>query len=46
VLPLRLADELAAWCAVHGHGSHHDIVGAALPERREKPSVNGAEYRP
>jgi dihydroorotate dehydrogenase (NAD+) catalytic subunit len=46
VLPLRLVDELAAWCAEHGHGSHLDIVGAALPQRREKPSVKGAEYRP
>lgn len=46
VLPLRLADELAAWCAEHGHASHREIVGAALPARREKPSVKGVEYRP
>jgi dihydroorotate dehydrogenase (NAD+) catalytic subunit len=46
VLPLRLVDELADWCAEHGHGSHRDVVGAALPERKEKPSVKGVEYRP
>jgi dihydroorotate dehydrogenase (NAD+) catalytic subunit len=46
VLPLRLIDELAAWCAEHGHSSHRDIVGAALPERRDKPSVKVSEYRP
>jgi dihydroorotate dehydrogenase (NAD+) catalytic subunit len=46
VLPLRLADELAAWCAEHGHASHRAVVGAALPQGREKPSVKGVEYRP
>lgn len=46
VLPLRLADELADWCASNGHGSHRDVVGAALPARRERPSVKGTEYRP
>ena len=46
VLPLRLVDELAAWCADHGYSSHREVIGAALPERREKPSVKGVEYRP
>src|SRR5262245_18815409 len=46
VLPLRLVDELAAWCAEHGYASHRDVVGAALPNRREKPSVKVSEYRP
>ena len=46
VLPLKLADELAEWCASNGHGSHRDVVGAALPTRRERPSVKGTEYRP
>jgi dihydroorotate dehydrogenase (NAD+) catalytic subunit len=46
VLPLRLVDELAAWCAEHGHASHLEISGAALPQRREKPSVKVSEYRP
>jgi len=46
VLPLRLIDELAAWCAAHGYSSHRDVVGAALPQRRDKPSVKVSEYRP
>jgi dihydroorotate dehydrogenase (NAD+) catalytic subunit len=46
VLPLRLIDELAAWCAANGYESHRDIVGAALPDRRSRPSVKGVEYRP
>jgi dihydroorotate dehydrogenase (NAD+) catalytic subunit len=46
VLPLRLVDELAEWCSDHGHASHRDVVGAAAPARRERPSVKGAEYRP
>jgi dihydroorotate dehydrogenase (NAD+) catalytic subunit len=46
VLPLKLADELAAWCEERGYGSHMEVVGAALPERRGKPSVKGVEYRP
>jgi dihydroorotate dehydrogenase (NAD+) catalytic subunit len=46
VLPLRLVDELADWCAVNGHASHLEVVGAALPQRREKPSVKVSEYRP
>jgi dihydroorotate dehydrogenase (NAD+) catalytic subunit len=46
VLPVRLVDELAAWCAQHGYGSHLDVVGVALPERRDKPSNKVSEYRP
>ena len=46
VLPIRLVDELAAWCTANGYKSHRDVVGAALPERRSKPSVKGGEYRP
>jgi len=46
VLPLRLIDELAGWCSTRGYGSHRDVIGAALPERRHKPSVKGVEYRP
>jgi dihydroorotate dehydrogenase (NAD+) catalytic subunit len=46
VVPIRLADELAAWCAANGLGSHLELVGAALPERRSKPSVKSSEYRP
>jgi len=46
VLPLKLADELASWCAAHGLASHRDLIGVALPERRDKPSVKASEYRP
>jgi dihydroorotate dehydrogenase (NAD+) catalytic subunit len=52
-LPLRLIDELAAWCAAHGLGSHREIIGAALPagarkgvHGKDRPSVKGVEYRP
>ncbi len=46
VLPLRLVDELAQWCAANGYASHREIVGCALPEKRQKPSMKGVEYRP
>jgi dihydroorotate dehydrogenase (NAD+) catalytic subunit len=46
ILPLRLVDELAAWCAAEGLATHRELIGAALPTRREKPSVKGVEYRP
>jgi dihydroorotate dehydrogenase (NAD+) catalytic subunit len=45
-LPLRLVDELRAYCAAHGLSSHRDLVGAALPRSAERPSVKGVEYRP
>jgi dihydroorotate dehydrogenase (NAD+) catalytic subunit len=43
--PLRLADELTAWCAEHGLASHRPLVGTALPARLDRPSSRGAEYR-
>ncbi|HWH24938.1 MAG TPA: nitronate monooxygenase [Candidatus Limnocylindria bacterium] len=46
LLPGRLVDELRDWCAAEGLASHRDMVGAALPARREKPSLKGVEYRP
>jgi dihydroorotate dehydrogenase (NAD+) catalytic subunit len=46
VLPLRLADELEQWCRNEGLGSHRELIGRGLPERREKPSIKGVEYRP
>ena len=46
VLPLRLIDELADWCRAEGLTSPRAIIGAALPERRERPSIKGVEYRP
>ena len=46
VLPVRLIDELEQWCQGHGMASHREIVGVALPMRRDRPSVKGVEYRP
>ena len=46
VLPVRLIDELEQWCQDHGMASHREIVGVALPSRRDRPSVKGVEYRP
>ena len=52
-LPVRLVDELAAWCAAQGLDSHREIIGAALPagarkgvHGKDRPSVKGVEYRP
>jgi dihydroorotate dehydrogenase (NAD+) catalytic subunit len=45
-LPVRLIDELAAWCARQGLASFRELIGGALPAGRERPSVKGAEYRP
>jgi dihydroorotate dehydrogenase (NAD+) catalytic subunit len=45
-LPLRLVDELRAYCSANGLASHRDLVGAAVPSRAERPSVKGVEYRP
>jgi dihydroorotate dehydrogenase (NAD+) catalytic subunit len=45
-LPVRLIDELEAWLAARGYGTPREIVGAALPQRRDRPSVKGVEYRP
>ncbi len=46
VLPVRLIDELEEWCRDHGMASHRELVGVALPARRDRPSVKGVEYRP
>jgi dihydroorotate dehydrogenase (NAD+) catalytic subunit len=35
-LPVRLADELVAWCAEQGLGGHREIVGAAIPRVRQE----------
>ncbi|MFO1538839.1 MAG: dihydroorotate dehydrogenase [Chloroflexota bacterium] len=46
VLPVRLADALAEHCRGEGIATHRDLVGAALPARRDRPSARGVEYRP
>jgi len=46
LLPVRLSEELGAWCMANGHASQRELVGAALPAGRERPSVKGVEYRP
>jgi dihydroorotate dehydrogenase (NAD+) catalytic subunit len=45
-VPGRLVEQLHAWCRSEGLASHREVVGAALPRSRERPSVKGAEYRP
>jgi dihydroorotate dehydrogenase (NAD+) catalytic subunit len=45
-LPVRLIDELADHCRAEGLSSHRELVGSALPARRDRPSTKGAEYRP
>jgi dihydroorotate dehydrogenase (NAD+) catalytic subunit len=46
VLPLRLGDELRDHCAARGLASHRELIGRALPARRDRPSTKGVEYRP
>ena len=45
-LPVRLIDDLEDWCVEQGLTTHRAIVGAALPARRDRPSIKGTEYRP
>jgi dihydroorotate dehydrogenase (NAD+) catalytic subunit len=45
-LPLRLVDELEAWCVANGLASHRDIVGAALPRRRDRPGGRAGGVSP
>ena len=45
-LPLRLVDELAAWCAAHGMGSFRELIGVALPSGprgRDRTGVGGVD---
>jgi dihydroorotate dehydrogenase (NAD+) catalytic subunit len=46
LLPLRLVHQLADYCAANGLVSHRELVGVALPARRDAPSAKGVEYRP
>jgi dihydroorotate dehydrogenase (NAD+) catalytic subunit len=45
-VPLRIVDELRAYCAERGLTSHLPLVGTALPARPIRPSSKGVEYRP
>ena len=45
-LPVRLVDELAGECRRRRLGSHHEMVGTALPRKPGTPSAKGVEYRP
>jgi dihydroorotate dehydrogenase (NAD+) catalytic subunit len=45
-LPLRLVDELAAYCRRRGLDTYRHLIGAARPPGRARPSVKGVEYRP
>jgi dihydroorotate dehydrogenase (NAD+) catalytic subunit len=44
-LPGRLGRELAAWCAVNGVTDVRQLVGAALPRRRDRGSLRGGPWR-
>jgi dihydroorotate dehydrogenase (NAD+) catalytic subunit len=46
LLPLRLVHQLADYCVANGLVSHRELVGVALPARRDAPSAKGVEYRP
>ena len=46
VLPVRLGDELRAYCAKRGLASYRDLIGTALPKRPAASSAKGVEYRP
>ena len=45
-VPIRIIDGLRAWCVRRGLSNYRSLVGTALPERRDRPSVKGVEYRP
>ncbi len=52
-LPVRLIDELAAWCVAHGLVSFRELIGVALPagprgkgRGKDRGSARGVEYRP
>ena len=45
-VPLRIVEELRAYCAARGLTSHLPLVGSALPARPNRPSAKGVEYRP
>jgi dihydroorotate dehydrogenase (NAD+) catalytic subunit len=45
-LPVRLADELEAWCMENRHASIRELIGAARTRGRVRPSTKGVEYRP
>lgn len=45
-LPLRLAQELEAYCLHQGLDSYLELVGLAQPKGRGRPSTKGAEYLP
>jgi dihydroorotate dehydrogenase (NAD+) catalytic subunit len=45
-LPLRLVDELREYCRDRGIASHRELISAALPKSRSRPSIKGVEYRP
>jgi dihydroorotate dehydrogenase (NAD+) catalytic subunit len=46
LLPLRLVDELGAYCREKGLATHRELVGVAQPRGRGRPSAKGVEYRP
>jgi dihydroorotate dehydrogenase (NAD+) catalytic subunit len=45
LLPGRLGQELAEWCASQGLGSHREVIGRALPRRRDRGGARIGPYR-
>lgn len=45
-VPLRIVEGLRVHCAGRGLDSYRSLIGTALPERRDRPSSKGVEYRP
>jgi dihydroorotate dehydrogenase (NAD+) catalytic subunit len=45
-LPVRMVDELAAYCRSRGLTSYRPLIGTALPKRPAPASAKGVEYRP
>ena len=45
-LPGRLGSQLGAWCRERGLAGHGDLIGTALPRRRDPGSLRRGPYRP
>jgi dihydroorotate dehydrogenase (NAD+) catalytic subunit len=44
-LPGRLGEELSAWCSSHQVGDLKELIGSALPHRRDRGSLRAGPFR-